>query len=95
MKNLFWVFITFLLLIVLAPNPIVTFAQVQTGSFEFEGKLRNYIVFLPQHYNSIDKLPLVFNLHGYTLSAQQQMDYSRMNICSRHSRFHCRLPKCS
>ncbi len=58
---------------------IVSFAQVQTGSFVFEGKLRDYIVFLPQDYNDTAKLPVVFNLHGITLSAQQQMDYSRMN----------------
>jgi polyhydroxybutyrate depolymerase len=57
----------------------VSFAQVQTGSFVFEGRLRDYIVFLPQSYNGITKLPVVFNLHGITLSAQQQMDYSRMN----------------
>ncbi|MFC2085243.1 T9SS type A sorting domain-containing protein [Bacteroidota bacterium] len=59
--------------------PKVSFAQVQTGSFIFEGILRDYKVFLPQNYNGMDKLPLVFNLHGITLSAQQQMDYSQMN----------------
>ena len=58
---------------------IASLAQVQTGSFVFEGILRDYIVFLPQNYNGITKLPVVFNLHGITLSAQQQMDYSRMN----------------
>ena len=67
------------LLIIFLSIPIVSFAQIQTGSFVFEGILRDYIVFLPQNYNGIAKLPVVFNLHGITLSAQQQMDYSRMN----------------
>ena len=69
----------FLLILVLFLPSINSLAQVQTGSFVFEGRLRNYIVFLPQNYNGTDKLPVVFNLHGYTLSAQQQMNYSKMN----------------
>ena len=59
--------------------PIISLAQIQTASFVFEGNLRDYIVFLPQNYDGLTKLPVVFNLHGITLSAQQQMDYSRMN----------------
>ena len=54
-------------------------AQVQTGSFIYQEILRDYIVFLPQNYNSVDKMPLVFNLHGYTLNKTQQMNYSQMN----------------
>ena len=67
------------LFLVLFLSSINSVAQVQTGGFVFEGRLRDYIVFLPQNYNDTAKLPVVFNLHGITLSAQQQMDYSRMN----------------
>ena len=70
----------FLSLLVLCLLSIDSFAQVQTASFVFEGRLRNYIVFLPQNYNGTDKLPVVFNLHGYTVNMTQQMNYSRMNI---------------
>jgi polyhydroxybutyrate depolymerase len=60
--------------------PMISFPQVQTGSFEFEGRMRDYFVFLPQNYDGLIKMPLVFSLHGYTLDAKQQMDYSRMNV---------------
>jgi polyhydroxybutyrate depolymerase len=76
-KNSNYLITVFLLVFFL--SSINSFAQVQTGSFVFEGRLRDYIVFLPQNYNDTAKLPVVFNLHGITLSAQQQMDYSRMN----------------
>jgi polyhydroxybutyrate depolymerase len=60
--------------------PALSFAQMESGSFQFEGAKRDYIVFLPEIYNGIDKLPLMLALHGYTLNAQQQMKYSRMNV---------------
>jgi len=68
------------LLIVLSFTPIISFTQVDSSSFIFEGIERNYLVFLPSNYNGTEKMPVVFNLHGYTLNARQQMDYSRMNI---------------
>ena len=60
--------------------PIISFAQIDSSSFIFEGIERNYLVFLPRDYNGTEKMPVVFNLHGYTLNARQQMDYSLMNI---------------
>ena len=60
--------------------PTISFAQIQTGSFVFEGITRDYFVFLPQNYNGVTKMPVVFNLHGYTLDKQQQMNYSQMNL---------------
>lgn len=56
------------------------FAQVETGSFEFEGFTRDYLVFLPQNYNSNAKIPVVFNLHGDTRDCQMQLNYTLMNI---------------
>ena len=38
-------------------------AQMQTGSFEFEGRTRNYEVYLPQNFQS--NMPVVISLHGY------------------------------
>jgi polyhydroxybutyrate depolymerase len=60
----------------LLPNILV--AQIQS-SFVFEGYTRTYLVYLPPSYNDVDSMPVVFNLHGYQLNAEQQMDYSRMN----------------
>jgi polyhydroxybutyrate depolymerase len=68
------------MLVILSSSPIISFSQVQTGGFEFEGRMRNYLVFLPQNYDGVTKMPLVLNLHGYTLYAQQQLDYSQMNL---------------
>jgi len=60
------------LLVILPSLQILLFAQVQTGGFVFEGRMRNYL--------GVTKMPLVLNLHGYTLYAQQQMNYSQMNL---------------
>jgi len=68
------------LLYVLFLFQIISFAQVDSSSFIFEGIERNYLVFRPTYYNGTDEIPVVFNLHGYTLNARQQMDYSLMNI---------------
>jgi polyhydroxybutyrate depolymerase len=79
MKNLFRTNSILVLIIYFFLNPAFTFSQIQTGNFIFEGVPRDYIIFLPQNYNGVDKLPLVFNLHGGSLNAQQQLDYSKMN----------------
>ncbi len=79
MKNLSGTNSILVLIVYFFLNPVFTFSQVQTDSFIFEGVLRDYIVFLPQNYNGVDKLPLVFNLHGGSLNAQQQLDYSKMD----------------
>ena len=55
----------------------ISYAQIIENSFEFEGKTRDYIVFLPQNFQP--NMPVVFNLHGYTDNAQWQMDYTDMN----------------
>ena len=53
------------------------FGQVEYGSFVFDGHTRNYIVFLPQNYEP--GVPLVLNLHGYDMTAQEEMEYTLMN----------------
>ena len=55
----------------------ITQAQVEDGSFMFEGDLRTYKVLLPQDYEA--GMPVVFNLHGYPDNALWQMQYSAMN----------------
>ena len=47
-------------------------AQMQTGSFEFEGRTRNYHVFLPQNYQT--DMPVVLNLHGFGWTPAGQAD---------------------
>jgi polyhydroxybutyrate depolymerase len=66
--------LTFIVLI-FAQN--ISYAQIQTGSFEFEGLTRDYTVFLPQNYQS--NMPVVISLHGHTQSVQNYTDYTMMN----------------
>ncbi|UCE06729.1 MAG: hypothetical protein JSW07_01425, partial [bacterium] len=61
--------------------PTVVPAQVVTGSFEFEGKMRDYVVFLPQNYDGVSNMPLVLNLHGNYpgFDGKWQMEWTLMN----------------
>ena len=79
MKNSYRFLVSLFILVFITQMRMISYAQVKAGSFIFEVHLRNYLVFLPQSYNGVDKLPLIFNLHGYSLDAQQQMNYSKMN----------------
>ena len=57
----------------------VLYAQIETGSFKFEGVTRNYMVFLPNKYPDTVNLPLVIYLHGYDCTAQEGMNYTKLN----------------
>ena len=52
-------------------------AQLQTGSFVFEGRTRNYEVYLPQNFQS--NMPVVISLHGYTETIQWYKDYTLLH----------------
>lgn len=54
---------TFIILIFLL-SISMSYAQMQTGSFEFEGRARKYEVYLPQNFQS--NMPLVIALHGWS-----------------------------
>lgn len=55
---------------------ISTFGQ-QTinASITHDGMQRDYILYLPASYDGTTAVPLLFNFHGYTSNAQQQMFY--------------------
>ncbi|MBK8491787.1 MAG: T9SS type A sorting domain-containing protein [Saprospirales bacterium] len=55
-------------------------AQSLTGSFEHEGYLRDYRIYIPAAYDGTQPWPLVFNLHGYTSNAIEQEFYSQMDM---------------
>ena len=44
--------------------PAFLTAQIETGSFKFEGAMRSYIVVLPQNCDIVSNFPVVLNLHG-------------------------------
>jgi len=69
MKNL--LISTFALLL-----PFIALSQ-QTinGSITHDGIQRDYILYVPANYNGSTAVPLVFNFHGYTSNANEQMWY--------------------
>ena len=68
-----WTFILFFSV------PRSSYAQIQTGSFKFDGRTRNYRVFLPKNYSGATHFPLVIYLHSYGWTAQQGMNYTNLN----------------
>jgi len=57
----------------------ILYAQIKTGSFDFEGHNRNYMVFLPNNYPGTINFPLMIYLHSYGWIAQQGMNYTKLN----------------
>ncbi|MBQ4804716.1 T9SS type A sorting domain-containing protein [Aquimarina sp. MMG015] len=49
--------------------------QTINGSIEHDGLTRDYILYVPAIYSSDKPAPLVFNFHGYTSNANDQMFY--------------------
>ncbi|MCB0643268.1 MAG: hypothetical protein KDC44_16580 [Phaeodactylibacter sp.] len=76
-----------LLLFFLSAFVTLSFAQTVTGSFELEGFLRDYRLYLPESYDGNTSFPLVFNLHGYTSDAAQQQLYSQMDAVADEGQF--------
>jgi len=59
--------------------PPILHAEIQNGSINFEGRLRDYMVYLPNNYTGSVDLPLVIHLHSGGWTAQQDMDYIKLN----------------
>ena len=55
-------------------TPPAESATLAKGSFEFEGRIRNYEVYLPQDYKP--NMPVVFALHGYSETIKWFKDYT-------------------
>jgi polyhydroxybutyrate depolymerase len=64
-----------------APEPTNTEIplKIETGSLEFDGQERNFMVFIPDDYTDTNKFPLVIYLHSYGWDAQKGMDYTQLN----------------
>jgi len=71
-SNQIFLFLTVVLFVFMQSS--ILFAQTETNSFEFEGISRNYIVFLPQNYDGVENMSVVFSLHGDSWVAQEHME---------------------
>jgi polyhydroxybutyrate depolymerase len=59
----------------LNPGSEVLKKGVIKGSLQHNGQTRNYILYIPEIYTGDEAVPLVFNFHGYTSNASDQMGY--------------------
>jgi polyhydroxybutyrate depolymerase len=74
MKNLLFLSLSILMILT-----NLSYAQIIKGNFNFEGKPRNYIVYLPNNYTGTTYFPLVIYLHSYGWSAWLGMNYTNLN----------------
>ena len=77
----------FVFVILLFVSQSILHAQIQTGSISFDGRLRNYMVYLPNNYTSSTNFPMVIYLHSYGWTAQQGMNYTQLNQVADDSDF--------
>jgi len=61
-------------LFVLSFNQIIA-QQTLNKSMSHNGVTRQYIVYIPAKYDGTSPVPLMFNFHGYTMSANDQMEW--------------------
>jgi len=55
------------------------------GTLMHDNELREYKLFVPSNYDGTTEVPLVFNFHGYTSNAGQQMFYGNfLNLSEEH-----------
>ncbi|MBN1781495.1 T9SS type A sorting domain-containing protein [bacterium] len=61
--------------------PSGSIAQAARETIQFEGRTRDYMIFLPSDYAVLDSLPLIMNFHGSNtgFDGAWQMGYSKMN----------------
>jgi len=77
----------FVFVILLFVFQSILHAQIQRDSISFDGRLRNYMVYLPNNYTGSTNFPLVIYLHSYGWNAQQGMNYTRLNQVADDSDF--------
>ena len=59
--------------------PIINYAQEINGTITHDGIERAYILYIPANYSAQSPVPLVFNFHGYSSNAAQQVLYTGFN----------------
>ncbi len=69
----------YLFILLAAFQTTATFSQLINGSFQFDGLMRTYNVYLPADYQPGNSLPLILALHGYTQTGQSMMTFSGFN----------------
>jgi len=61
--------------------------QIETGGFEFDGLMRDYLVFLPKTYNKKASFPLVIYLHAKNWSPIEGMNHTQIHKVAESNNF--------
>ncbi|MGB1102538.1 MAG: T9SS type A sorting domain-containing protein [Crocinitomicaceae bacterium] len=64
---------TFLMIVFFSGT--ITAQTIEIESFEYDGEMREYRLYIPEIYDGTEPVPLVFNLHGYGSNNVQQEAY--------------------
>jgi len=64
-----------LLILLLALPSLVFSQQTISASITHDGLQRDFILYVPANYTGTQNVPLLFNFHGYTSNASDQMFY--------------------
>jgi polyhydroxybutyrate depolymerase len=56
-------------------------------SMEIDGETREYLIHIPQSYDTIDPVPLMLNFHGWEMKASEQMWVSDMRALANTEKF--------
>ena len=62
-------------------------AGQSSQSFTFKGKRRTYLLYVPKSYTGNAKVPLVFNFHGWSSTAAEQMALANFGPIADHNDF--------
>lgn len=62
------------------PDRAIEPGEYTALELEYDGVTRNFTVFVPSSYDGSSPTPLVFNFHGFTSNATQQILFSDFNV---------------
>ena len=62
-------------------------------TFNHDGLVRDYLLYVPQSYSGSESVPLLFNFHGYGSSAIGQMGYGDFRVLAEEEQFILVVPQ--
>ena len=62
-------------------------------TFNHDGLIREYILYVPQSYSGSESVPLLFNFHGYGSNAIGQMGYADFRVLAEEEQFILVVPQ--
>ena len=86
-NNFFLITLFILLLIVGCKNSDNSTINDGATIINVGGVNREYVIYIPSTYDSIDTVPLMLIFHGWTMSANDQMNISDMRDLSETEQF--------